>query len=85
MGTREGEKNIFQLAKIGERKSWDIDHVKCVKSSDQKVLLKDNDIKERWMEYFSVPLNEDYIGNTTTKEDTSLAKHTFFVKLGWWK
>ena len=73
MGTREGEKDIFKLAKIRKRKSRDLDHVKCIKSNGQKVLLKDNDIKERWREYFNIFLNEDYIGDIRPKEDTSLA------------
>ena len=32
------------------------------------------------MEYFSILLNKDYIGDIRTIEDTSLAKHTFFCK-----
>ena len=50
-------------------------------SNDQKVLVKDNDIKERWREYFSILRNEDYLGDTRTKDDTSLAQHTFFRKI----
>ena len=52
LGSR-GEKDIFKLTKIRESKSRDLDHVKCIKSNDQKVLVKDNYIKERWREYFS--------------------------------
>ena len=37
---------------MSERKSRDLDHVKCIKSDDQKVLLKGNDVKERWREFF---------------------------------
>lgn len=43
--TWQGE--IFNLAKMSERKSRDLDHARCVKSEDQKVLGKDNGIKER--------------------------------------
>ena len=45
LGTREGEKDTFKLAKIRERKSMDLDHVKCIKSNGQKVLIRGNDIK----------------------------------------
>ena len=41
------ENDVFKLAKIRERKSKNLDHVKCIKSNDQKVLVNDNDIKER--------------------------------------
>lgn len=37
---------------MGEMKSKDLDHVRRIKSGDQKVLVKDNDTKERWREYF---------------------------------
>ena len=60
-----------------------------IKNNDQKVLVNDNDIKEMWREYFSILLNEDYIGEIRTKHDISVAKHTFlslfFLELGWWK
>ena len=47
----EQEKDIFNLAKIRERKSRDLEYVKSIKGNDQKVLLKDNYIKEKWREY----------------------------------
>ena len=43
--------------------------------------MKDNDIKERWREYFTLLLHEDYIGDIRTKDDTSVAKHTFFSRI----
>lgn len=89
LGIREGEKDIFKLVKIQERKSKDLDHVKCIRSNDQKVLVKDNNIKEKWRGYwrgyFSILLNEVHVGGIRTKEDTSLANHTFFLELEWWK
>ena len=81
----ESSTKQHRLVKIRERKSRDLDHVKCIKSNDQKALVKDNGNKERWREYFSILLNEDYKGEIRTKEDSSAAKHTFFVELGWWK
>ena len=66
LGTR-GEKDIFKLAKIRERKKRDLDHVKCIKSNNQNVLVKDNVIKERWRDYFSKLLNEDYIGDIISR------------------
>ena len=44
----EQEKQISSsLKKMRERKSRGLDHVKSITSDDQKILLKDNDIKER--------------------------------------
>ena len=59
LGTRGGREGYFKLAKIREKKSRDLDHVKCIKNNDQKVLVKDNDIKKRCGEYFRILLNED--------------------------
>ena len=52
LGTREGEKDIFKLTKIRNRKNRDLD-LKCIMSNNQKVLLKVNDLKEMWREYFN--------------------------------
>lgn len=44
LGTREARK--VKPARIRKRKRRDIDHVRCIMSDDQKVLAKDNNIKE---------------------------------------
>lgn len=61
-----------------EKKRRDFNHIKCIKNDDQKVLVKNNDIKERWIEYFNELFNEDSIGGLKTRENTSLARHTFY-------
>ncbi|KAL5154345.1 Craniofacial development protein 2 [Glycine soja] len=48
LGTRDGERSIYRLAKGRERKTRDLDHVKCVKDEEVKVLVHEKDIKERW-------------------------------------
>ncbi|KAH1229280.1 Craniofacial development protein 2 [Glycine max] len=47
LGTRDGERSIYRLAKGRERKTRDLDHVKCVKDEEGKVLVHEKDIKER--------------------------------------
>ncbi|KAL6569795.1 DNA-directed RNA polymerase I subunit RPA2 [Orobanche minor] len=64
--TKEGEKDIYKLARMRERKTLDIGKVKCVKDTDQKVLVQDKEIKERWRSYFDTVFNghqEQDIGN----------------------
>ena len=63
LGTKEGEMGIYKLAKIRDRKCRDLDHVRWIKSEDQRVLVKDEEIKERWRSYFQKLLNEDHVGN----------------------
>lgn len=50
-----------------------------VKTATAKRLVNDNDIKERWREYYKL-LNKDSIGSLGTREDTLLALHTFYCR-----
>jgi hypothetical protein len=47
LGTKEGEKGIYRMAKRQERKMRDIIQVKCIKDATQRLLTKDEDIKNR--------------------------------------
>jgi hypothetical protein len=59
LGTKEGEKNIYRMAKSRERKTRDIIQLKCIKDAIERLLTKDEDIKSRWREYFDKLFNED--------------------------
>jgi hypothetical protein len=56
LGTKEGEKNIYRMVKSRERK---IIQVKCIKDETERLLTKNEDIKNRWQEYFDKLFNED--------------------------
>ncbi|KAH1219042.1 Craniofacial development protein 2 [Glycine max] len=60
LGTRDGERSIYRLAKGRERKTRDLDQVKCVKDEEGKVLVHEKDIKERWKAYFHNLFNDGY-------------------------
>jgi hypothetical protein len=47
LGTKEGEKNIYRMVKSRERKTRDIIQVKCIKDMTERLLTKDEDIKNR--------------------------------------
>jgi hypothetical protein len=47
------------MAKSRERKTRDIIQVKCIKDVIERLLAKDEDIKNRWREYFDKLFNED--------------------------
>jgi predicted nuclease with TOPRIM domain len=47
------------MAKSKERKMRDIIQVKCIKDETERLLTKDEDIKNRWREYFDKLFNED--------------------------
>jgi hypothetical protein len=48
LSTKEGEKNIYRMAKSRERKTRDIIQVKCIKDATERLLTKDEDIKNMW-------------------------------------
>ncbi|VFQ85339.1 unnamed protein product [Cuscuta campestris] len=48
---------LFRLAKVRERKARDLDHVRCVKGGDGRVLVETAKVAKRWGEYFSELLN----------------------------
>jgi hypothetical protein len=47
LGTKEGEKNIYRMSKNRERKTRDIIQVKYIKDATERLLTKDEDIKNR--------------------------------------
>jgi hypothetical protein len=58
LGTKEGEKDIYRMAKSRERKMRDIIQIKYIKDEIERLLTRDKDIKNRWWEYFNKPFNE---------------------------
>ena len=47
LGTKEGEKNIYRMARIRERKTRDINQIKCIKDGTDRLLVKDEEIMDR--------------------------------------
>jgi hypothetical protein len=70
LGTKEGEKDIYRMAKSREMKMRDIIQVKCIKDETERLLTKDKDIKNRWQEYFDKLFNED-TGSSSIELDIS--------------
>jgi len=60
LGTKEGEKSIYKLAKGRERKTSDLGQVKCIKDEEGRVLVQERDIKDRWKKYFHNLFNKGY-------------------------
>ena len=65
LDTKEVEKDIYKIARIRERKTKDLCTVRCVKDENQKILIRDEEIKERWREY----LDKLFKGSSTQDLD----------------
>jgi hypothetical protein len=52
LGTKEGEKDIYRIARTRERKTRGINQIKCIKDGTDRLLMKDEEIKERWRHVF---------------------------------
>jgi hypothetical protein len=71
LGMKEGEKDIYRMAKSRERKTRDIIKVNYIKDETEWLLTKDEDTKNRSWEYFDKLFNE-YSGTSFIELDISL-------------
>ena len=60
LDSKEGEKDIYRIARMREKKTRDLGIIRYIKDHNQKVLVKDTDIKERWKDYFDKLFNGNY-------------------------
>ena len=70
MSTKEGEKDIYRMARARDRKTRDFNQVKCIKNEREQLLVKEDEIRHRWQEYFNKLFNGEN-ENTTVKLDDS--------------
>ncbi|KAM1087697.1 hypothetical protein ACFX2B_013050 [Malus domestica] len=60
LDTKEGELDIYKLARAREKKTNDLNQVRCIKDEDGKVLATENAVKDRWKGYFHNLFNEGH-------------------------
>ena len=80
LGTKEGEKDIYRMARIRERKTRDINQIKCIKDGTDRLLVKDDEIKGRWREYFDNLFNGENEGTTFELDDSFDDTNRRFVR-----
>jgi hypothetical protein len=59
LDTKEGENDVYKMAKLRERKTRDFNQVKYIKDEADRLLVKDEEIKNRWREYFDKLFNDE--------------------------
>ena len=72
-----GERLLFRLAQDREKKSRDLDRVRCIKVESGQVLDDDHQIKGRWQRYFSELLNEGYLSSGSSASSRALSDSSF--------
>jgi hypothetical protein len=80
LGTKEREKDIYRIARTRERKTRDINQIKCIKDETDRLLVKDEEIKDRWREYFDKLFNGENEGPTFELDDSSDDTNRRFVR-----
>ena len=46
--TKEGEKDIYRMARARDRKTRDFNQVKCINDEREQLLVKEDEIRHRW-------------------------------------
>ncbi|KAK3530294.1 hypothetical protein QTP86_023917 [Hemibagrus guttatus] len=59
LDTREGEKDLYRLARQRDRDGKDVQEVRVIKNRDGRVLTSEESVQRRWKEYFEELMNEE--------------------------
>ncbi|KAK3556476.1 hypothetical protein QTP70_008327 [Hemibagrus guttatus] len=59
LDTREGEKDLYRLARQRDREGKDVQQVRVIKDRDGRVLTSEESVQRRWKEYFEELMNEE--------------------------
>ncbi|KAK3536052.1 hypothetical protein QTP70_026012 [Hemibagrus guttatus] len=59
LDTREGQKDLYRLARQRDRDGKDVQQVRVIKDRDGRVLTSEESVQRRWKEYFEELLNEE--------------------------
>ncbi|KAK3510097.1 hypothetical protein QTP70_026828 [Hemibagrus guttatus] len=59
LDTREGEKDLYRLARQRDRDGKDVQQVRVIKDRDGRVLTSEESVQRRWKEYFDELMNEE--------------------------
>ena len=57
--TKEGEKELYKLARQRNRAEKDVQHVRVIKDENGNVMLNSEAVLKRWKEYFEKLMNEE--------------------------
>ncbi|KAK3548193.1 hypothetical protein QTP70_005181 [Hemibagrus guttatus] len=83
LDTREGEKDLYRLARQRDRDGKDVQQVRVIKDRDGRVLTSEESVQRRWKEYFEELMNEENEREKRVEEyrDGQRELHCVFVDL----
>ncbi|XP_066347731.1 uncharacterized protein [Miscanthus floridulus] len=80
LNTKEGEKDIYRMARAHDRKTRDFNQVKCIKDEREQLLVKEDEIKHRCQEYFDKLFNGENENSTVWSDDSFDDTNRRFVR-----
>ena len=66
--TKEGEKELYRLARQRDREGKDVQHVRVIKDENGNVMVNSEAVLKRWKEYFEKLMNEENNRDPRTEE-----------------
>ncbi|MCJ8736375.1 hypothetical protein PDJAM_G00257640 [Pangasius djambal] len=72
LDTREGQKDLYRLARQRDRDGKDMQQVRVIKDRDGRVLTSEESVQRRWKEYFEELMNEENEREKRVEEVTSV-------------
>ena len=66
--TKEGEKELYRLARQRDRAGKDVQHVRVIKDENGNVMVNLEAVLKRWKEYFEKLMNEENNREPRTEE-----------------
>ena len=66
--TKEGEKELYRLARQRDRAGKDVKHVRVIKDENGNVMANSEAVLKRWKEYFEKLMNEENNRDPRTEE-----------------
>ena len=67
--TKEGEKELYKLARQRNRAGKDVQHVRVIKDENGNVMVNSEAVLKRWKEYFEKLMNEENNRDPRTEEE----------------
>ena len=59
LNSKEGRQNIFKIAKQKKKERKDITGTNCLKGDNGELLVSEQQVSDRWREYFEKLVNEE--------------------------